>query len=288
MPIVCPHCTTSYAVDPATLGSAGRNVRCARCKEIWLAHPADAVLADASAMAFEGQNTTDDGAGWDDPAQADAGIEGTPHVESPPIAGEWSEPVHSDDAAGDATTDSTLSIQQDNATEAREPKPSLWRRLKIPSPVLAMPLRPRVGLSTICVGMAALAVALIVWRGDVVRLLPQTATFFKLAGFGVNLRGLAFEDVKIATELVDGKPVLVIEGAIVDITRRPVEIPRLRFVVRDAQGADIYAWNAVLEQSVLKPGEKAWFRSRLASPPAEGREIAVRFFHKRDIAAGGA
>ena len=80
---------------------------------------------------------------------------------------------------------------------------------------------------------------------------------------------------------------LLIEGAIVDITRKPVEIPRLRFIVRDAKGADIYAWNAVLEQPVLNPGEKAWFKTRLASPPAEGREIAVRFFHKLDIASGG-
>ena len=57
-------------------------------------------------------------------------------------------------------------------------------------------------------------------------------------------------------------------------------------IVRDAQGAEIYAWNTVLEQSVLKPGERAAFRSRLASPPAEGRSIDVRFFTRRDIAGG--
>jgi hypothetical protein len=42
----------------------------------------------------------------------------------------------------------------------------------------------------------------------------------------------------------------------------------------------------VLDQPVLKPGERAWFKSRLASPPPEGRNIDVRFFGKRDIAAG--
>ena len=36
MHIVCPHCTTSFAIKLATLGAAGRNVRCSRCKEIWL------------------------------------------------------------------------------------------------------------------------------------------------------------------------------------------------------------------------------------------------------------
>ena len=101
-----------------------------------------------------------------------------------------------------------------------------------------------------------------------VRLLPQTATFYKMVGLEVNLRGLTFKDVKITTETVDGKPVLVIEGVIVGEAKKPVELPRLRFSVRDAQGAEIYAWNAVLEQTVLKPGERAWFKSRLASPPA--------------------
>ena len=33
MHIVCPHCTTSYAINPSTLGPAGRTVRCSRCKE---------------------------------------------------------------------------------------------------------------------------------------------------------------------------------------------------------------------------------------------------------------
>ena len=61
---------------------------------------------------------------------------------------------------------------------------------------------------------------------------------------------------------------------------------RLRFSVRDAHGAEIYAWNAVLEQPILRPGEKAWFKSRLASPPPEGRNIDVRFFSKRDLAGG--
>ncbi|MFX5260793.1 hypothetical protein ABTD18_19990, partial [Acinetobacter baumannii] len=79
--------------------------------------------------------------------------------------------------------------------------------------------------------------------------------------------GLAFEDLKISTETVNNKTVLLIEGALVDVARRSVEIPRLRFIVRDANGADIYAWNAVLEQPVLNPGERAWFKTRLASPP---------------------
>jgi len=102
----------------------------------------------------------------------------------------------------------------------------------------------------------------------------------------VNLRGVSFKDVKVSTETVEGKPVLVIEGVIVGETRKPVELPRLRFSVRDAQGSEIYAWNTVLDQTTLQPGERAWFKSRLASPPAEGKSIDIRFFNKRDVAGG--
>ena len=38
--------------------------------------------------------------------------------------------------------------------------------------------------------MGALVLALVIWRADVVRLLPQTAALYKIVGLEVNLRGL--------------------------------------------------------------------------------------------------
>jgi len=68
MHIVCPHCTTSYAIKLETLGEAGRTVRCSRCKEVWLALPADAVEigAPVPAMAEAGRPDQNDAAAeWD-------------------------------------------------------------------------------------------------------------------------------------------------------------------------------------------------------------------------------
>jgi predicted Zn finger-like uncharacterized protein len=278
MHIICPHCTTTYGIDLSTLGAAGRTVRCSRCKEVWLARPEDAVSiqALAPAMADGGDQAPNPAlaAGGNDPAGSD--IERnheTPVVESPSISAEW--PTEAEGAREPSRRDET---------KAARPRRSLLRRLK-PSFSFGV---PAVSLATVCAAMGALAVALLVWRNDVVRLLPQTAAFYNMVGLEVNLRGLAFKDVKVSSENVEGKQVLVIEGVIVGQAKKPVELPRLRFSVRDAQGAEIYAWNAVLDQAVLRPGEKAWFKSRLASPPPEGRNIDVRFFSKRDIAAGGA
>jgi predicted Zn finger-like uncharacterized protein len=277
MHIICPHCTTTYAIDLSTLGAAGRTVRCSRCKEVWLARPDDAVniQALAPAMADGGDPVSNPAltAGRNDLAGEIEPQHDTPVVESPSISAEW--PVEVD--AGRAPN-------QRDAAKAARPRRSLLRRL---TPSFSFGL-PAVSLATVCAAMGALVVALLIWRNDVVRLLPQTAAFYKMVGLDVNLRGLLFKDVKVSSENVEGKQVLVIEGVIIGEAKKPVELPRLRFSVRDAQGAEIYAWNAVLEQAVLKPGEKAWFKSRLASPPPEGRNIDVRFFNKRDIAAGGA
>src|SRR3954447_24620986 len=37
MLIVCPTCATTYRIQPATLGAAGRARRCTKCKNAWFA-----------------------------------------------------------------------------------------------------------------------------------------------------------------------------------------------------------------------------------------------------------
>jgi hypothetical protein len=217
----------------------------------------------------------DEATGWNDPPQA----ADSPSVESPSIASDLPETPELGGIPQDLAGTWTSPAQQDNTPQDNQ------RSLSRLKPLFAL-RRPAVNLNTVCVAMAAMVLALVIWRAEIVRLLPQTAPFYRLAGLEVNLRGLAFRDVKMSSENVDGKPVLVIEGMIVAQTRKPVELPRLRFSVRDAHGTEIYAWNAVLEQAALKPGENAWFRSRLASPPPEGRSIDVRFFNRQDLAAG--
>jgi predicted Zn finger-like uncharacterized protein len=283
MHIVCPHCTTSYAIKLETLGEAGRTVRCSRCKEVWLARPEDAVepiaaepaMAEASAPAE--RRATDPAAQWNR-VEADE----TPVIDSPSIAGDFP-----GDRAGNAAAD-WAAMASDEADVAAAPRAKagwIGRLFKRSTPGRSRG-KTLLNLTTAAAAMGALVVGLFVWRTDVVRLLPQTAALYKLVGLDVNLRGLLFKDVKVTTETVEGKPVLVIEGVIVGESKKIVELPRLRFSVRDAQGAEIYAWNTVLEQTRLKPGDRAFFKSRLASPPSEGRSIDVRFFSKRDIAGG--
>jgi len=285
MHIVCPHCATSYAINPASLGASGRSVRCSRCKETWLARPQDVIepVTTVPAMAAEGRSSQDAlAAEWDAFGADDAETQ-PPVVDSPPIADDWGTETSSDDP----DWQSAARAAEDDISPRSQPQP-WFRRLIRPWIPFKGARRSFVNLPAVCAAMGALTVALLVWRADMVRLLPQTAGFYRLVGLEVNLRGVAFKDVKVSSETVDGKPVLVIEGAIVGGTRKTVDLPRLRFSVRDAQGAEIYAWNTVLEQTILRPGERVQFKSRLASPPAEGRNIDIRFFNRRDVAGGNA
>lgn len=267
MQIVCPHCATVYDVPAGALTSAGRKVRCARCQETWQAVPAaEPLVAGGAGATFDSAPAV----GSVPAADRRAPPETAPlHVDSPPLAAEMPP-----DPAPAVTIDATPGVARIAPEATAAP--------------IGAPLRRRVAgkrahlrLPGAVAALGALCIGLIVWRADVVRLMPQTALFFKTIGLGVNLRALDFAGVSTALETVNGTAMLTIEGEIV--ARRQVEVPRLRFSLRDAAGTELHAWNATIEQASLEAGERAHFRSLLAAPPADGREIAVRFFNRRDI-----
>ena len=141
------------------------------------------------------------------------------------------------------------------------------------------------GLPTIILVLAGVIAALLNWRAAVVRFVPQTASLFSAVGLPVNLRGLSLDNVKTSVETHEGVTVLVVEGTIANVTRHSMEVPRLRFAVRNAAGYEVYAWTALPAEPVLASGESAPFRSRLASPPTDAQDIIVRFFNRRDVTA---
>jgi hypothetical protein len=142
-------------------------------------------------------------------------------------------------------------------------------------------------LAAIILTLALVNASIIGSRADIVRVLPQTASLFAAIGLPVNLRGLSFVNVTSAKEAQEDVSVLIVAGDIINNTSVPVEVPRLRLAVRNDAGSEIYTWTALPDRTVVGPGETLPFRSRLASPPAEGRDVVVRFFTRNDTAAAG-
>ena len=197
-----------------------------------------------------------------------------PVTEAPPLVPPMEPGQEPDRETVTPGSDAGQDIETFAARRAR--REAMRRRRRWPVP----------GLAAIILVLVAVDTALLGWRSDVVRLLPQTASLYAALGIPVNLRGLAFENIKMSKEAHDGVTVLVVEGSIVNVTGRAVEVPRLRLAVRNESKNEIYTWTTLPTRSILGPTETLPFRSRLASPPPEARDVLVRFFSRRDIVAG--
>jgi hypothetical protein len=134
--------------------------------------------------------------------------------------------------------------------------------------------------SIVLVGLVG---GLLLFRTEIVRFAPQTGSLYGLIGMSVNLRGLAFENVTSVKEQRDGVTVLVVEGTIVSASASAVEVPKLRIALRGEAGNEVYVWTASPNRSILAPGETLPFKTRLASPPPEGRDVVVRFAQRREV-----
>jgi predicted Zn finger-like uncharacterized protein len=305
MLIVCPTCATSYDVELASLQPNGRQVRCVRCRAIWRAAPshADKLLAAAEAIGPEPQvaqapagafaeepalqsaeEPPADGGAWAAPDELPAAAETEAGTDEPVVAVEAPSiaPVDLDEGQPPIEVEGTA---EEDAEPLEDIETYAARRQKrgFGRPSLHWPL------SNLQSGILALLIVnaiLVGWRDDVVRILPQTASFYSMLGLSVNLRGLALDSVTTTTEQHEGVPILVVEGNVVNNTRKIVDVPRLKFVVRNALNEEVYSWTAVPPRATLPPGEAVAFRSRLASPPTDGRDVLVRFVTRHDIIAG--
>ncbi len=319
MLIVCPTCATSYNVDAVSLRPNGRQVRCVRCRAVWRAElpqaerliaaaealapvrraveamaiaaaeeaapvAADERVAGSAVSASDEAEPTPFGAAADGAVPADESADGEPaandavEMESPPIA-----PADLD--AGEPPSE-VAAVEQPAATaephedietvaarhyRGRKRKKSAWPLSRLQTALMALVITDAI---------------IIGWRADFVRVLPQTASFYASIGLPVNLRGLNFDKLATATEQHENVPILVVEGDIVNGAGKMVDVPRLRFAVRNAAREEIYSWTAVPPRALLSPGEAVSFRTRLASPPPDAHDVLVRFVNRIDMLLG--
>ncbi len=325
MLIVCPTCATSYNLEPASLGPNGRQVRCVRCRTVWhaeLSHR-DKLLAAADALGpvrrvveaatqavaqeqysaprEEGFAEAAGDAEWSHhPADAEpaydrdeadivqpaAGIaaenEGIESVEAeaPSIV-----PVDLDEGQPPIEVVEDRSGVEDGVEPHHDIETIAARRFQTRSRRLKR-VWPLSRLQTAILALLLIDSMIVAWRTDFVRAMPQTASFYALMDLPVNLRSLEFADIATSTEQHDGVPILVVEGNIVNTAQKIVDVPRLKFALRNAARQEIYSWTAVPSRTMLPPGEAVSFRTRLASPPPDGHDVLVHFVTRRDIVAG--
>jgi hypothetical protein len=99
----------------------------------------------------------------------------------------------------------------------------------------------------------------------------------------VNLRGIAFRDVRTVLSAEGPNQVLSVEGTLANLRDRAVPVPEIIASLKGPDGRDVYTWRSQAPKSTLAPGETASFRTRLAAPPPGGRDVVLRFADAEDI-----
>jgi predicted Zn finger-like uncharacterized protein len=298
MRIACFSCETSYEINPGALGRFGRSVRCARCKAVFFAAAPVKELAltaepDNGAVAQDGTvdlvpppDDIDSSAQEEQPTiPADVAVASAATGE-PPVQPEMIDYAALAPALVPATEWRTAPEPSPAEAAHEDVEPVAARRAPAPVKRRLRPMRLRLSAPLVILALTAVLVALVAWRTEVVRFAPQTAPLFASVGLPVNLRGLTFEAVKVSGETHEGVPVMVIDGTILNAAKAVVEVPRLRFALHNQAGLEIYAWTALPTRSFLNQGESLPFRTRLASPPADARDLQVRFFNRSDLETG--
>jgi predicted Zn finger-like uncharacterized protein len=246
MLIVCPSCASEYDIDAAKLGPAGRTVRCASCRtKFHVTPPQDEWEEAETADAFE-----------EPPQTAQLAPVTQDEIDQGP-------PALSADASA-ARTDSPPAPKRKRNPVKKDRKQKSSKGATF----------GRVAAVAAC--LAALA-GFVLARETIVRKAPDTAALYAALGLRVNLRGLDFADVRSTVSGQGPEATLVIEGEIANPTGKSVDIPPLAFAVSGPDGIPLYTWGTEPPRQSLGPGETTRFRTRLAAPPPESRQVLVRF-----------
>jgi hypothetical protein len=270
MAIVCPDCgVTTRDPGVALLARSGRLGRCAGCARPRLVAcsvlpltgvPAAAAVCSATALADAGPAAPRRAIPLTARRRPDLSAMLT--VPSPPLVPQ--------------VIDATATIAPRATPNIKAPPvPRHRARLRDGRP------RARFLPALMALQLAAVSAVLFA-RVEVVRVMPEAASLFRMIGLPVNLRGLVFAGLGTRTERQGGVAVLIVEGRIESDSHSAVAVPPLRFALRDAAGAELYAWTALPDAATLEPGESLPFQAWMISPPPGGNDVLVRFAHPSD------
>ncbi|HEX8167812.1 MAG TPA: zinc-ribbon domain-containing protein [Beijerinckiaceae bacterium] len=245
MLIVCPSCASEYMIDPARIGADGRTVRCASCRETFFV-AGEPELTEEELAETEEFNT---------------------FLAGQPTAWPGSQPA----LLGDAESGRSDPEAAERPAKRRTVLPAA-ALAALASRIAAVPRTPLLALA-----VAALAAGAVLGREPIVKGFPAAARLYAAVGLPVNPLGLDLKGVRSELVMSGSDQFLVVEGEILNLRGRELDVPPLRLSVRGAGGLALYTWTSEPPRKTLGPAETARFRARLASPPADGREVLVRF-----------
>jgi predicted Zn finger-like uncharacterized protein len=123
----------------------------------------------------------------------------------------------------------------------------------------------------------ALVVGALVFRNEIVRLLPASERVFAALGVPVDPLGLQIEQVQFQATFQGGRPVLAITGAIHNVRDHTINAPALRITLLDKDGHPLAAKLARPLNAAVPAGGKRYFALNFADPPAGVDDPKIEF-----------
>lgn len=290
MKIACPNCSTKYSLKEKALGASGRKMKCVKCEHVWLALPtqdiapppaklpqsSDAEETFASAQAPNTDNVSEswDEEQWDQDLVSELDKDAK---EASTTQKQTNQPISHYETASEAKEKRSLRyILARCIAMAKAGLSSVWNALLW---LKSLNLKEQIAVATGLLMPLVLVGGVYVSREGMVKQFPDLASLYESLGVGVNLQGLAFEDVRTIRRPENGIAVLVVEGAIRNITSETKQIPKLHFIL-SGRNREVYSWQdeTIVEQ--IPSGERVEFRTVLASPPDVADRLHVRFFNR--------
>ena len=243
MILTCPECASRYFVDDSKVGADGRVVRCASCGNRWTAFKDE---AEEPLDLFE------------EPASPSVAVEATEPEAVEPVA------------------------------EAEEPPVSALPGEELPKVFRARAdserrLRAATATGVIWAGMAAamavVVVAALIFRIDVVRIMPGSAGAYAAVGLPVNTVGLVIDrdSIKAQPSMQDGRAAVTITGAIRNITEHEVIAPPLRVELLSKEEKRVAGQLAAAADAKIPPGEVRHFSITFLDPPRTAKDLQIGF-----------
>jgi len=241
MILTCPECASRYFVDDANIGPQGRKVRCASCGHAWREGGAAAAIAiDSSSFA------PSFGAGFE-PQFA-------PNFE--PAAPEVA-PVKLRTVRADVSSRIREEAVEKRKTREAAAVGATW--------------------AVLAAGFCALALMAVMFKTDVVRMLPATAGAYAFARMPVNPVGLAIDSVQGGPGLQDGRAALKISGLERNVETHPLDAAPLSVSLIDKAGHKILSQIARPPAGPIQPGETLPFSVSFFDPPMQAASFQVEF-----------
>lgn len=241
MIITCPTCSTRYRIDPASLGSKGRGVRCSGCGNRWFVAPPDPRPGPEPRPAPTPAPPPVDVDAEEPPP--------TPLAAPPPVAAGAPPARRAGAAAGIAGWLLVALLVLLLAAGV------VGRDVVVAALPAAQPVYDRLGLPvTVRLGLEFRDLASSRQGGDVG------------GGEGGG-----------AAAAPGGGAALVVSGEVRNVSGRDRLVPKLRVAFLDERRAEIEAGLFDAPQRSLPPGGATRFELHLANPPADARNFSVSF-----------